>query len=108
MAEEYKNQYGFSFSVFHNPVNVDQYLQLSKDLGEEKIKKIVYIGKINKDNYDVINDIILAVNQINSAKDRLSFHVYTPANPIYLKQHLKKSSSLIVHLPISHNKIPSV
>lgn len=105
MAKEYKELYRDTFIWFHNPVDIKRFY--TENYSRKKEKSIVYIGKINKDNYDVINDLILALPDINKQKN-CHLDLYTPTEETYIKSKLSLNKFVTIHQAVPYANIPAV
>lgn len=108
MAEDYSKRFRRTFLPFHNPVNISDYINNNNEQKKVEEKRVTYVGKINNDNFDVINDMIDAIERLNTSENRIKFFIYTPTDPIFIKQHIIESSNLIIEKAIPHKQIPAV
>lgn len=110
MAIEYEKRYGRKFCFFHNPVDIDRFSIVEKSNLDDDVKTITYLGRVDKDNFDVINDVIDVVDKLNSDGVKLKFDIYTNYNTqkSFLEMNLHKGSNLRVLPYVDHNKIPEV
>ncbi|MBO5086499.1 MAG: glycosyltransferase [Paludibacteraceae bacterium] len=110
MVVEYEKRYGRKFCFFHNPVDIGRFSIVEKLNLKKDVKTIVYLGRVDKDNFDVINDVIDVVDKLNSDGVKLKFDIYTNYNTqkSFLEMNLHKSSNLRVLPYVDHNKIAEV
>lgn len=105
MAKEYGEIYGEKFSWFHNPVDTNRFY--SENSFPKEKKSIIYIGKINKDNYDVINDLIIALPAINE-RENCHLDIYTPTEGAYLNSILSLNQFVTIHRAVPYETIPAI
>lgn len=108
MAADYSKKFGGKFIPFHNPVNISAYINFNESQSDNEEKKITYIGKINRDNFDVINDLVKAVDKLNVSQNKCKFFIYTPTDSIFIKQHIVESSNIKIQKSVPHKEIPFI
>ena len=105
MAKEYSRIYREKFIWFHNPVDTNRFY--AENRPSRPGKSIIYIGKINKDNYDVINDLIMALPAINERKN-CHLQIYTPTEKTYLNSKLSLNQFVTLHQAVPYETIPTI
>ncbi|MFI3262363.1 MAG: glycosyltransferase [Rikenellaceae bacterium] len=110
MSEEYARRYGYTFTPFHNPFDENTFNKVTKTNIIRKHKIITYLGRIDKDNIDVINDIIQAVNNLVSEGNKLHFNIYTNANAkqSFVDMYIQKSENVNIYDFVPHDEIANL
>lgn len=110
MSEEYNKRYGRSFTPFHNPIDILRYNNKLQKASTRKIKIITYLGRVDNDNYDVINDVIKAVNELYNEGIKYRIKIYTNLNTkeSFINKKIHKSLNIDIMPFIAHEKIPNL
>lgn len=109
MSDAFKVRYGHDFIPFHNPIDKSDF-DIEREAPIRECKVITYIGKINDDNVDSINDVIEAVDRLVSKEYKLHFNIYPNYNTkqSYLDLNIRKGDNLRILPSIPHNMIAKV
>ena len=68
MSEEYQQRFGFKFTAFHNPINIEDWLPYSKNNWTfTNTFKILYTGRIGTANTETIKKIAVAVDNLSNS-----------------------------------------
>ncbi len=108
MKEEYQKRYGKSSDVFHNPVDVENWLRGEKSPGliGKQAFKILYTGRIGKANSKSIFLLVQAIDILrNQSRRNIELYIYSTDSMRFnakLKEfiHIKKS--------IPHSAMPEL
>lgn len=106
MTEEYKARYGKYFIPFHNPIDVESWVQFQKEdysLSESPV--ILYAGRIGLGVERSLLTIAKAVQQVNNElKISTKFMIYTQVNPVWTSHYACVEYKGF----IPHDRMPSV
>lgn len=106
MSDAYRAQYKKEFIPFHNPVDIIQWKKITPiKKYAPHIFSIIYVGKINRDTIENIQNLSTIVDLENKNGKNIKFDIYTPSihnfNP-------SNYSGVEVFPAISNSEIPSL
>lgn len=91
MAKEYKKRYGFDFTTFHNPIDLDFWQKGQKtqyELSDDKAPKLMYAGRIGLGINKSLKNIAKAIATINTELNmNLQFVIQSATPPAWLKDY---------------------
>ena len=107
MSDEYSKRYGNKWSVFHNPIDIEKWIKV--DQMKNISKNFIYTGRIGIANFNSLLFFSTAIYRLKNEIPDINFTIYSPdfQNKLFLSC-IKKFDNVLMHEPISYNKIPSV
>lgn len=109
MSQVYQERYGKKFVTFHNPLNLKDWLKVSKtDWNVSSPFRLVYTGRIGNANQKSLKDICEAVEYLNNNGYSIQFQIFTPDYQSELSKILQKARNVFVNTPVPHDLIPTI
>jgi glycosyltransferase involved in cell wall biosynthesis len=106
MSEEYKMRYNHEFTPFHNPLEIKNWLPVSKNNWIKGNKfKILYAGRIGLGMKNTIIDVANAVAELSKEFDSIVFEIQT-ADISEIKNKIKFNENIKWIRPIEYSKLP--
>lgn len=108
MSEEYYSRYGYRFTHFHNPIDLDFWGRESKTCYECKEPfTILYAGRIGRGISDSLKDIAQAVDNLVVRGVKIEMHIQaTIYNPIL--DDLSKFKSVKLDPTVTIDRLPGI
>ncbi len=108
MCEEYKKRYNSDFITFHNPIDIENWLNYQKnDLSIKNIFNIYYLGRVGLSNENSILDTIKTVINIKIKSIEVFFHIYTfDSNNKDINSF--KNNNINIYPSISNKEVPKL
>jgi len=104
MSNDYFLRYGKSFTVFPNPVQVEEKHDII-----EKHNNVLFIGKIGRHNSDSILKMAEAIKAVNDKYEyELFFEIYSPIDKSIEKSLFCKLDKVLIHSWVAHDQIPNL
>lgn len=107
MSDEYIERYGVNFIPFHNPVDPRLWESVPFNTNQ-KSKRIIYVGKINKDTEKNLITMCKVVHKLIIEGYNIKFEVYTPNNSGEKVKVFSKYKNCYVYNAIPQNEIPQL
>jgi len=106
MAKEYKKRYGYDFTTFHNPIDLDFWQKGQKtqyELSDDKAPKLLYAGRISLGIDESLETIAKAVAVINAELQmNMQFVIQSAQTPAWIKKY-----PVIVHKKlVDYDRLP--
>lgn len=107
MSAEYKRRYGKTFVSFHNPIDTEKFLAISRNNFHKNNEfRILYIGRIGIANRDTIFSFSRFVSQMTHKTKKVLLHLYTPNINSPEVVRIKNLRNVTVMPAVEHAKIP--
>jgi glycosyltransferase involved in cell wall biosynthesis len=110
MSDEYLRRYGKDFFPFHNPIEIEKWLQNSKKTVEIDLNNIniLYAGRIGLGTSESIIDIANAIGDLIKEGYNITFQVQTTTKNSEIIENLLKRSYVQINPTIPYSDIPKV
>jgi glycosyltransferase involved in cell wall biosynthesis len=107
MYDEYKDRYGREFIPFHNPIDLDIWINNSKKTWEAgSTFKVRYGGRIGNAIQESILDIAEAIEEICNGGLSITFDLYIDLFENEFMNKLKKYKSAHVYAKLPYEQVP--
>lgn len=109
MCDEYKKRYGFDFQPFHNPIDLDDWKDVSRnEWTARKPFRFVYTGRIGVANAQSLRDMSLAVKNLRGQGNDICLEIYSSdfQKPDFMNLVEKNVIDLLP--PVAHDRIPAL
>lgn len=104
MADEYKCIYRKKFIYFHNPVDITLFEpQIKKDNNKFVIS---YLGKINRDTIEGLEDLVHALEMLGNPN--IMLYIYPGRVPNNLKKLVSNKRNIEIKQTVPHSNIQSI
>lgn len=109
MSKEYKIRYNQDFIPFHNPIEIDQWLQHARTQWDKnKIFNILYTGRIGTANGQSIVMMANVIDAINCNEIKMKLDIFTPDFNSENATSLLNLKGVELKNPIPHSSMPSL
>ena len=109
MSEEYQQRFGFKFTAFHNPINIEDWLPYSKNNWTfTNTFKILYTGRIGTANTETIKKIAVAVDNLSNSGLKISLDIFSPNINTDRAKALNFFKGVNLKNIVPHSKIPAL
>ena len=109
MSEEYQQRFGFKFTAFHNPINIEDWLPYSKNNWTfTNTFKILYTGRIGTANTETIKKIAVAVDNLSNSGLKISLDIFSPNINTDRAKALIFFKGVNLKNIVPHSKIPAL
>ncbi len=109
MSNEYALRYSKQFDFFHNPIELDKWItKVDINSSNKKNFRILYTGRISGEHYKSLEDICIAINNIQRDDLTISIDVYSPDWDIFLVKKITRYPNVFVYPSIDHKGIPNL
>jgi glycosyltransferase involved in cell wall biosynthesis len=106
MAEEYNLKYGKTFYTFHNPIDLSTWnTNINRNRNDSFL--FIYTGKIGKDHYRPILELISCIEKIDLQK-KIEFKIYSTSDYKIVYKYLGKKTSKYFYGSVSYEEIPDI
>lgn len=107
MSDEYLERYGVNFMPFHNPVDLQLWESVPFNTNQ-KCKRVIYVGKINKDTEENLITMCKVVHKLILEGYNIKFEVYTPNYSEEKVKVFSKYKNCYIYNTIPQNEIPQL
>ncbi len=110
MSIEYKRRYNKEFKPFHNPIDINRWLQYSKtDISDNKKGLIVlYAGRIGLGTSKSLIDIAKVIENLNKNGHNISYHIQTTTVGSGIIQKLRKFECVKLNRQVEYSELPGI
>lgn len=109
MAIEYTARYEKPFHFFHNPIDLSKWITKDDISASAKNEfKILYTGRVSGEHYKSLEDLCIAINNLNDKSKKVSIDVYTPDWDTFLVKQLSSYNNASFFPTTDHKNIPSL
>lgn len=109
MSIEYKKRYNKEFIPFHNPVDVNLWIQHKKtDFSIANQIKLLYSGRIGLGIYNALLQVIKAIDVLRKEGLDIVLHMQVPPENHTLFSKYVKSGIIVYNPFVPYNKIPEI
>jgi glycosyltransferase involved in cell wall biosynthesis len=108
LEKEYRNRYGISSTLIHNPFDLVAYekqISSTSPAKDPRKKKIVYTGAIYEAHYSAFRNLISAVKMTDISG--LELHIYTPQSELRLTRN-GIEGPVVLHKHLPNSLIPDI
>lgn len=108
MSEEYQLRYGKPFIPFHNPINVNHWIEHSKvsyKAGETFV--MLYAGRIGPGIQECFFDIAAAINELVLKGLKIEFHLQSTSSS-YVIDEIAKFDFVKIKKPVAYDELPAL
>lgn len=111
MSEEYLRRYGKKFIPFHNPIDVDKWInqyKINYSINQRRVT-MLHSGRIGYPTSTSIIELARAITKINNEGMYLiELQIQSPFIPEILLKQIRRFSCINIIEPVSHSELPNV
>ena len=110
MSEEYEKRYNKSFIAFHNPIELNAWLQYTKQSFSLNKKDvcILYTGRVGIGIGDSLLEAAAAIDSMNYEDVNIKLHIQTPSKHINILDLLKNFKCVVINPYVEYSQIPEI
>lgn len=110
MSEEYEKRYNKSFIAFHNPIELNAWLQYTKQSFSLNKKDvcILYTGRVGIGIGDSLLEAAAAIDSMNNEDVNIKLHIQTPSKHINILDLLQNFKCVVINPYVEYSQIPEI